>query len=404
MFIMMSVTSAAQSDINKSTAFSPLQSQTVQWLQQLIRFKSVTPEQAGAIDWLSKELSLRGFDCQQSKFNGVTNLIAKISFGDGPVVAFSGHIDVVPAVSGPWRTEPFSAEIIDGAIYGRGAADMKGGVAAMLSATDELLQSTLDKQGTFYWLITSDEEGEAEYGSLLIAEYLAQQGVRLDGCIVGEPTSHLQVGDTIKNGRRGALSGRLKIQGRAGHVAYPENTINAAHLSADIIKRLTTIDWSKDEASSTTSLQVTGINIENVVDNLVPAMCEMTFNIRYSHGYKSTDIKKEVFSALSEFSQYISLEWERPCESFYTSHQNDCCLLKQLEQSIYQVTGSYPLLSTSGGTSDGRFFASSETQVIECGVRNNTIHQVNEHLPIVDLITISKIYSLFLRQLFTVKK
>ncbi|NNG43902.1 succinyl-diaminopimelate desuccinylase [Pseudoalteromonas sp. NEC-BIFX-2020_002] len=376
------------------------QPKVVDWLRTLIKFKSVTPNQAGAIDWLNDQLSNLGFTCDQFTYKGVTNLIAKIEFGDGPLVAFSGHIDVVPATSEQWRAEPFSGAIIDGAIYGRGAADMKGGVAAMLCASRTLLANAAAKEGTFYWLITSDEEGEAEYGSLLIAERLAQQGIKLDGCIVGEPTSHLYVGDTIKNGRRGALSARLVINGKAGHVAYPENTINAAHLSAEVIKRLAGITWQRDEPSSHTSLQVTGINIANVVDNMVPARCEMTFNIRYSHGYKSSDIKNEIQFALGDLQALLSVEWERPCEPFYTSHQTRRCLLTQVEQAIFNVTGSYPLLSTSGGTSDGRFFANDYTQVIECGVRNNTIHQVNEHVPINDLLKIEQIYTQLLERVF----
>ena len=379
----------------------PTERQTlVDDLQTLIKFKSVTPQQAGAIDWLSMQLNALGFNCDQFTLNNVTNLIAKISFGDGPNYAFSGHIDVVPASGGPWRAEPFSGEIIDGAIYGRGAADMKGGVAAMLAASRALVSHTAQKQGTFYWLITSDEEGEAEYGSLLIAERLAQQGIQLDGCIVGEPTSHQHVGDTIKNGRRGALSARLTIKGKAGHVAYPEETLNAAHLSADVVKRLTTINWQRDEPSSKTSVQITGINVANVVDNMVPAWCEMTFNIRYSHVYKSTDIKNEIQFAMEDLTQNINIEWQRPCESFYTSHQTNNCLLKKVEQAVFDVTGSYPVLSTSGGTSDGRFFANSHTQVIECGVRNHTIHQVNEHVSINDLVKIEQIYAQLLGSLF----
>ncbi|CAM3813696.1 MULTISPECIES: succinyl-diaminopimelate desuccinylase [Pseudoalteromonas] len=374
----------------------------VEDLQTLIKFKSVTPLQAGAIDWLSTQLSSLGFNCEQFTFNNVTNLIAKVSFGDGPSYAFSGHIDVVPATHGKWRAEPFSGAIIDDAIYGRGAADMKGGVAAMLSASRSLISHVANKHGTFYWLITSDEEGEAEYGSLLIAQRLAQQRVQLDGCIIGEPTSHLQVGDTIKNGRRGALSARLIINGKAGHVAYPENTLNAAHLSAEIVKRLTSITWQRDEPSSHTSLQITGINIANVVDNMVPALCEMTFNIRYSHGYKSADIKNEIQLVLADLQHCVAIEWQRPCEPFYTSHQTNHCLLAKVEQAVFAVTGSYPVLSTSGGTSDGRFFANDYTQVIECGVRNNTIHQVNEHLPIDDLLKIEQIYTRLLEQLFIV--
>ncbi len=390
---------------NEKLVASPsAQSKVVETLQTLIRFKSVTPAQAGAIDWLKEELSKLGFECQVFSFNHVTNLIAKFSFGEGPVVAFSGHIDVVPAAHGDWCVDPFSGEVVDDVVYGRGAADMKGGVAAMLCATECFLAEVVQKRGTFYWLITSDEEGEAEYGSLLIAERLAKQGIVLDGCLVGEPTSNLHVGDTIKNGRRGALSARLTIQGKAGHVAYPENTQNAAHLSAEVVKRLTAISWHKDGPSSATTLQVTGINIANVVDNLVPAQCELTFNVRYSHGYKSKDVKEEIQFALADLASQLTLIWERPCESFYTLHKASNCLLQQLEQAIHEVTGNFPLLSTSGGTSDGRFFANEHTQVIECGVRNHTIHQVNEHVPITDLKTIEQIYLAALRNIFNLKR
>ena len=377
------------------------QLKTLSHLQTLIRFKSITPNSAGGIEWLAHQLTDLGFSIEQFSAHNVTNLIAKISFGAGPVVAFSGHIDVVPAAQGGWLADPFDGKIINDAIYGRGAADMKGGIAAMLSATQSLIHSAQQKQGSLYWLITSDEEGEAEHGSVLIAKRLAQQGVVLDGCIVGEPTSHLQVGDTIKNGRRGALSARLTIQGKAGHVAYPENTINAAHISAEVVNRLTQIDWLLDEPSSKTSLQVTGINIDNVLDNLVPAQCDITFNIRYSHGYKSTDVKQLVLTTLNDLNEYLTVQWERPCEPYYTSHRAERCLLAQLEQAIFNVTGSYPVLSTSGGTSDGRFFASKNTQVIECGVLNQTIHQVNEHVPISDLLQIEKIYTQLLVHIFS---
>jgi succinyl-diaminopimelate desuccinylase len=376
-------------------------SHAIEDLQTLIRFESVTPNQAGAIDWLNAQLTCLGFECEQFQVEGVTNLIARISFGNGPNVAFSGHIDVVPAVNGNWLSPPFSAGIVNGAIYGRGAADMKGGVAAMLNATRSLLANIKNKKGSFYWLITSDEEGEALHGSHIISKRLAQHHISLDGCIVGEPTSNNMVGDTIKNGRRGAISSRIKVQGKAGHVAYPENTINAAHIAGCIVSELSHLSWPQDEQGSKTTLQVTGININNVVDNLVPSECEITFNVRYSHGYKSDAVKHRIVNALSEYSPYFCMEWERPCEPYYTSPaRNDWSLISHVEQAIYKQTGSYPLLSTSGGTSDGRFFSSGHTQVIECGVRNHTIHQVNEHVTIIDLLKIEKIYTTILLNVF----
>ncbi|MEO2266379.1 succinyl-diaminopimelate desuccinylase [Pseudoalteromonas sp. YIC-656] len=371
----------------------------VRYLQQLIRFRSVTPDEAGAIGWLSEQLEQRGFCCHRFTIAGVTNLIAKIEFGSGPSVAFCGHIDVVPAVASRWQCDPFAGDIIAGEIIGRGAADMKGGVAAMLEATDRLLADAPSK-GTFYWLITSDEEGEAEYGSALIADYLEQHGVVLDACIVGEPTSEQKVGDTIKNGRRGALSAKLQVSGKAGHVAYPEHTINAAHLGAQIAMALQEIVWHKDIEGSKTSLQVTGLHVPNSLDNLVPAQCQINFNVRYSHGYMSRDIQLQIGEALSRWHEHINISWERPCEPYYTAGNKDFDFITLVEGAIFQCTHSYPKLSTSGGTSDGRFFANAHTQVIECGVRNHTIHQDNERVPVKDLLKITDIYTATLRKVF----
>ena len=377
-----------------------LNAELIKQLQTLIQFKSVTPNQAGAIDWLVEQLCELGFFCEKFTSNGVTNLIARVKFKEGPCIAFSGHFDVVPADNDDWLSPPFDGKIINGVIYGRGAADMKGGVAAMLSATKKIINNTSSKAGTFYWLITSDEEGEAEFGSAQIANKLSSNGVVLDGCIVGEPTSSTHVGDTIKNGRRGALSARILVKGKAGHVAYPQNTINAAHISAKIVSKLSEQVWHLDDAGSKTTLQVTGINTNNVVDNLVPSHCEITFNIRYSHRYNSNEIKSILINSLDEFSRYITINWERPCEPYYTRTESTWSLISCVEQAIHSQTGNYPLLSTSGGTSDGRFFANSHTQVIECGLKNKTIHQINEHVSIDDLIKVEAIYYDLLSRIF----
>ncbi len=377
-----------------------LNAELIKQLQTLIQFKSVTPNQAGAIDWLVEQLCELGFVCEKFTSNGVTNLIARVKFKEGPCIAFSGHIDVVPADNDDWLSPPFDGKIINGVIYGRGAADMKGGVAAMLGATKKLINNTSSKAGTFYWLITSDEEGEAEFGSAQIANKLSSNGIVLDGCIVGEPTSSTHVGDTIKNGRRGALSARILVKGKAGHVAYPQNTINAAHISAKIVSKLSEQAWYLDDAGSKTTLQVTGINTNNVVDNLVPSHCEITFNIRYSHRYNSNEIKSILINSLDEFSRYITINWERPCEPYYTRTESTWSLISCVEQAIHSQTGNYPLLSTSGGTSDGRFFANSHTQVIEFGLKNKTIHQINEHVSIDDLIKVEAIYYDLLSRIF----
>ncbi|KZN64483.1 hypothetical protein N473_14255 [Pseudoalteromonas luteoviolacea CPMOR-1] len=361
-------------------------------LQRLIKARSVTPNDAGTITYLAERLSELEFNIEVIESNGVKNLIAHRRFGEGPIFSYSGHVDVVPATSEGWRVDPFSGDIIDGVIYGRGAADMKGSVAAMLNATKDFCNANIAKQGTFYWLITSDEEGEATDGSVLIAEYLKQRGVVLDACLVGEPTSHKHVGDTIKNGRRGAISGRFTVQGKSGHVAYPEFTVNAAHIAGELVTQLANLAWSKDEPGSKTTLQVTGLTVPNIVDNLVPATCEIMFNVRYSHGYKSHDICQRLTEVAQTIDTDIKVTWERPCESFYTGKKVDNCFLSLVENVISQELGQYPSLSTAGGTSDGRFFANELTQVVECGVKNDTIHQVNEHVAIADLLAIEQIY------------
>ncbi|MCO7190299.1 MULTISPECIES: succinyl-diaminopimelate desuccinylase [unclassified Pseudoalteromonas] len=390
------------SHATKPAAKHSPQHDTVNTLRRLITAPSVTPDDAGTIEYLSQRLSALGFECTPLDCNGVRNLVARRQFGPGPVMAFAGHVDVVPANPRGWIAHPFAAAVIDDVIYGRGAADMKGGVAAMLSATERLCEQTQHCQGTLFWLITSDEEGEAEYGSKIMAEYLAQQGVTLDACLVGEPTSHQQVGDTIKNGRRGAISGRIQIQGKAGHVAYPEQTINAAHIAGELVNELANISWWKDVLGSQTSLQVTGLTVPDIVDNLVPASCEITFNVRYSHAYKSREIYQIVAQALAPWGDHVNVQWERPCESYYTGSREAACFLSLVEQAIFRVRGQFPALSTAGGTSDGRFFASNETQVIECGVKNDSIHQVNEHVSVADLHAIEEIYTAVLTDYFGV--
>ena len=373
----------------------------IDYAQSLVRFRSVTPHSAGAIEWLIDALTERGFHCHEFAVQGVTNLVAHIQFGEGPCLGFSGHIDVVPAQAQRWCSDPFAAHIVDGEIIGRGIADMKGGVAAMLAATDELL-ATDPKCGTFYWLITSDEEGEAMYGSAEIAKYLAQQQVILDACIVGEPTSDTVIGDTVKNGRRGALSGTIRIEGKAGHVAYPDKSLNAAHIAMNIGTSLTSIDWQRDQASSKTSLQITGIEVPNSVDNIVPALCLVNFNVRYSHGYNSEDIKQHIVEAMGQNAAYCDVTWQRPCEPYYTkgAQAGQFDVLNELESAIYYCTKSYPKLCTFGGTSDGRFFAVGDTQVVECGLRNFSIHQDNERAKLSELKELSHIYSRLLTQVF----
>lgn len=367
---------------------------SIEYAQSLMRRESVTPEDRGCQEWLAGRLSLMGFDVHQFEVQGVKNLVASI--GEGPLtLAFAGHTDVVPPGDiSRWKSDPFGAEIIGNELVGRGAADMKTGLAAMLAATERHLNAGKGINNRFMWLITSDEEGEAEYGSKEISAWLDENNIKLDMCLVGEPTAHQRTGDNIKIGRRGALSARLVVRGKQGHVAYPQYADNAVHKMQQVMASLLGIEW--DEGSDDfpgTGLQITYVNSGDFTDNIVPSQCELCFNIRYSHKFSETQLKALISQCVNDVTQDYELLWERPCEPYFTHNQEDSSLISSIERAIHSNTGKFPLLSTSGGTSDGRFFASSHTQVVECGVPNKTIHQVNERIHIADLVTLEDIFT-----------
>ncbi|MEQ3531510.1 succinyl-diaminopimelate desuccinylase [Pseudoalteromonas sp. XMcav11-Q] len=379
-------------------------STSISLLQEFIAAPSVTPCDAGLILTIAQYLEELGFETSWFEENGVRNLIAKQVFSEGPSFAFSGHVDVVPAEQEHWHSDPFKATVVNDVIYGRGVSDMKGGIAAMLSATRVLLASRQKLKGTFYWLLTSDEEGEAEFGTKRIVERLSQDGVTIDACLVGEPTSHNRVGDVIRNGRRGSISGAIKIEGKAGHVAYPEQTVNAAHIAGKVVAILCSLQWQKDQPDVKTTLQVTGVNTTTDVDNIVPEACQVNFNIRYSHGYCNQEIIGIIENHLARFKDNLSLDWSRACNPYYTSADMENSFLNLVENAIVRCTARYPIVNTAGGTSDGRFFANGHTQTIECGVKNDTIHQANECLPISDLLEIEQIYLTVLSDFFGAKQ
>lgn len=408
---------------------------SVPYSMELMRRPSVTPLDEGCQDWLAAKLSALGFDCHQFKVEGVSNLVAILApaaafddsaaaFGDPAAVfddqttnnqtqteqpirtvAFAGHTDVVPPGDvNKWRIDPFSPQIQGNELIGRGAADMKTGVAAMLAATEQVLRAQPQTRHRYLWLITSDEEGEAEFGTKAIMAWLAQQNIQIDQCVVGEPTAKHATGDAIKVGRRGAISARLHVTGKQGHVAYPQYADNAIHKMARVINALESIQW--DEGSSDfpgTSLQITHIDSGSFTDNIVPANCSICFNIRYSHHYSQADLITLINEKLAAITTQYSLEWERPCEPYFTSSGTSTgephCLITAVEKAIHNNTGSFPVLSTAGGTSDGRFIASKYTQVVEVGVPNQTIHQIDERIAISDLVTLEHIYCDLLTQL-----
>lgn len=372
----------------------PLALLSLQYSQELMRRPSITPDDQGCQQWLAERLTALGFHCKFVDKEGVSNLVAMLGEGE-KTLAFAGHTDIVPP--GPldkWSVDPFSAEVINDELIGRGAADMKTGIGAMLAATERHLQAGLPLNHRLVWLITSDEEGEAEHGSKVIKAYLDEQDIHLDYCIVGEPTATSHTGDTIKVGRRGAISARLRVSGKQGHVAYPKYADNAIHKMGKVIEALSSIEW--DQGSDDfpgTSLQITHIDSGAFTDNIVPAQCAICFNIRYSHRYDLTSLERLVNDRLNEVTTDFELLWERPCQPYFTSTDLQNSLIRHVEQAIHRNTGKFPVLSTSGGTSDGRFFASTTTQVVEVGVPNKTIHQINERIHIADLIALEDIYS-----------
>ena len=369
---------------------------SIYFAEVLMARASITPQDAGCQSYLIYKLEKLGFFCEKYTINGVSNLIAR--WGQGPNhFAFSGHTDVVPPGSlDKWKSPPFSPVISKNKLYGRGAADMKTGIAAMLAATERTIASLDKEKVSFWWLITSDEEGEAEWGSKWIAEYLASKNVQLDMCLVGEPSASASTGDTIKIGRRGSLSGTIHIAGKQGHVAYPKTAVNAIHKASNVINALTQYPFDKgsDDFPGTT-LQITHMDTGSFTDNIVPSAVRIEFNVRYSWQFNQNSLSVLLRSIINSIDTEAEVSFSRPCEAYLSKPNSNAehCLIACVEKAIKGATGRYPVISTSGGTSDGRFFASEHTQVVEVGVPNTTIHQINEHIHVSDLLTLEDIYT-----------
>ena len=369
---------------------------SIYFAEVLMARASITPQDAGCQSYLIYKLEKLGFFCEKYTINGVSNLVAR--WGQGPNhFAFSGHTDVVPP--GPldkWKSPPFSPVISKNKLYGRGAADMKTGIAAMLAATERTIASLDKEKVSFWWLITSDEEGEAEWGSKWIAEYLASKNVQLDMCLVGEPSASASTGDTIKIGRRGSLSGTIHIAGKQGHVAYPKTAVNAIHKASNVINALTQHPFDKgSDDFPGTSLQITHMDTGSFTDNIVPSAVRIEFNVRYSWQFNQNSLSVLLRSIINSIDTEAEVSFSRPCEAYLSKPKSNAehCLIACVEKAIKGATGRYPVISTSGGTSDGRFFASEHTQVVEVGVPNTTIHQINEHIHVSDLLTLEDIYT-----------
>jgi succinyl-diaminopimelate desuccinylase len=356
----------------------------------LIRCPSVSPEDQGCLDLLEPKLQALGFNNERMKFGPVENLWSKHGSG-APVLCFAGHTDVVP--TGPreeWATDPFEPVIKDGMLYGRGAADMKSGLAAMIVATQRFIAKHPNHRGTLAFLLTSDEEGPSIDGTRRVMEVLEARKEKIDLCIVGEPTSGDKLGDMVKIGRRGSLSGKLTVHGVQGHVAYPHLADNPVHAVAPALAELSTRIWDKgNEFFQPTTFQVSNITAGTGAPNVVPGELKARFNIRFSTEQTVEKLQQTITDILDRHKVNYTLEWFVSGLPFFTPPGT---LSSAVQQAVKEHTGLTTELSTTGGTSDGRFIAPTGAQVVELGVGNATIHKVNESVRIADIETLTKMY------------
>ena len=371
-------------------------SDTLQLAKELISRRSLTPLDEGCLALIGARLEPLGFKLEMMRYGNVDNLWAQRG-ENWPVVCFAGHTDVVP--TGPldqWLSDPFTPTVRDGMLYGRGAADMKGSLAAFVTSIEKLVAAHPGHAGSIALLLTSDEEGIAVDGTVRVVEALQARGERLDYCIVGEPTSVAKTGDTIKNGRRGSLSGTLTVKGVQGHIAYPHLTKNPIHMAAPAITELIATAWDQgNEYFPPTTWQISNIHGGTCAANVVPGTVEIEFNFRFSTASTVDGLKAKVHTILDKHSLSYDVAWSLAAKPYLTPRGN---LVDAVSAAIKQVAGIETELSTSGGTSDGRFIADICPQVIELGPLNATIHKLNECVAVADLDALSEIY------LFTLKK
>jgi succinyl-diaminopimelate desuccinylase len=374
-------------------------SQALELTRILMARPSVTPDDQGCQEILISRLAAAGFRIEPMRFGGVDNFWARRGTA-GPVFCFAGHTDVVP--TGPlqeWLSDPFAPEIRDGWLYGRGAADMKSGLAAMVTATEEFVADNPAHHGSIAFLITSDEEGPSVDGTQRVVEALAARGEQIDWCVVGEPSSENSIGDTIKVGRRGSFSGRLTVHGVQGHVAYPQFAENPVHTLAPALAELTSRVWDQGtEHFQPTSFQVSNLNAGTGAPNVIPGELKARFNLRYSPVQTQDGLKHTVEGILRKHGVRFTIEWYVSGEPFYTAPGS---LSDAVGTAVQHVIGRRPKLSTGGGTSDGRFIAPLGAQVVELGVVNATIHKVNECVRVEEIDLLQHMYLNVLRNLLT---
>jgi succinyl-diaminopimelate desuccinylase len=374
-----------------------MSSATFELVQQLIRLRSITPEDAGCQDIIARRLKPLDFALESMRCGEVTNLWARRGQAK-PVVCFAGHTDVVP--TGPldqWLSDPFAPSLREGKLYGRGATDMKSSIAAFVCAAEEFVAAHPQHPGSIALLLTSDEEGVAVDGTVKVVEKLKARGELLDYCIVGEPTAVNKLGDMIKNGRRGSLSGKLIVKGVQGHIAYPHLVKNPAHLFAPALTELVATEWDRgNDFFPPTSWQISNIHGGIGATNVTPNSLEVQFNFRYSTASTVESLQRRVIGILDKHGLEYELDWLHGAAPFLTPEGE---LVGAVRSVVRAVTGIEPELSTSGGTSDGRFIIDICPQVLELGPVNASIHKVNEHIELDDLDLLKSIYRQVLERL-----
>ena len=376
-----------------------MDSPTLALTKQLIAKQSVTPMDEGCQVLMIEHLQKIGFEVESLRFGDVDNFWA-IKGDAGPILCFAGHTDVVP--SGPassWSQPPFEPTVVDGQLYGRGAADMKGSLAAMLVAVERFVAEHPDHSGRIAFLITSDEEGVATNGTVKVVQWLQDQNITPDYCLVGEPSSTAKCGDVIKNGRRGSLGCTMTVKGLQGHVAYPHLGRNPIHLAAPALAELASESWDQgNEFFPATSFQISNINGGTGATNVIPGELEVMFNFRFSTEVTDGQLRQRTEAILDGHGLDYELTWNLSGQPFLTPEGE---LVEAAVASIKQVTGMDTELSTAGGTSDGRFIAPMGTQVVELGPINATIHQIDENTNVAELDVLTDIYQALLQRLLT---
>lgn len=372
---------------------------TIKLTQALIQQPSVTPDDCQCQEMMIKRLAPLGFKAETMHFEEVTNLWARKGT-DGPLLCFAGHTDVVP--TGPesdWKHPPFEAKIDGDFLHGRGAADMKGSLAAFISACERFVEQHPEHKGSIAYLITSDEEGPAKNGTVKVIETLEARNEKIDWCLVGEPSSTKVLGDVIKNGRRGSLNAKLTIKGKQGHVAYPHLAENPIHLASPALTDLVSQEWDQgNDFFPATTFQITNIQSGTGATNVIPGTKEILFNFRFSTEVTADELKARTEDILKKHDLDYDIIWNLSGQPFLTEAGP---LVDAAVKAIKYVKGVDAELSTSGGTSDGRFIAPTGAQVLELGPINATIHQVDEHVSVQDLNDLSLIYEKILIELLT---